>query len=380
MNKQLQTHYVLLDSLRPSEYNPRFWDQKTIHELTKSIKENGFVIPILANSAKNREGIVIAGHFRLKIAKDLGLTTVPVNYVDISEIEKEKKLNLTLNRVSGDWDYELLKNFDIEMLLESGFDNFDLTQIFDENLGVDDDEFKVDEELSKIKTPKTRLGDLIILGNHRLICADSQDSAAIKRLVGESNIHMLNFDPIYNIDLDYNNGFGKKGKYGGKVKGKKLSGEIEIDESYFGGVKKGKRGRGAAGKSVVLGILERNGLVYTKIVYSLTAENLLGIIREKTRKGSVFSTDTFKSYTSLKQFGKHRTVNHGKALVEKSTHNHINGIEGFWSYSKHKLYNYHGVSKANFGLCLKEMEYRFNHRNENILEPIMKLYFGYVSY
>jgi len=165
-----------------------------------------------------------------------------------------------------------------------------------------------------------------------------------------------------------------------ELEGKKLSGEVEIDESYFGGTRKGKKGRGAAGKSVVLGILERNGKVYTKIVYSLTAENLLGIIRAKTRKGSVFYTDKFKSYTSLKQFGKHRTVNHSKSLVEKTTRNHINGIEGFWSYTKHKLYNYHGVSKANFGLYLKEMEYRFNHRSENILEPIMKLYFGYVSY
>ena len=165
-----------------------------------------------------------------------------------------------------------------------------------------------------------------------------------------------------------------------ELEGKKLSGEVEIDESYFGGTRKGKKGRGAAGKSVVLGILERNGKVYTKIVYSLTAENLLGIIRAKTRKGSVFYTDKFKSYTSLKQFGKHRTANHNKALVERKTRNHINGIEGFWSYTKHKLYNYHGVSKANFGLYLKEMEYRFNHRSEHILEPIMKLYFGYVSY
>lgn len=72
-------------------------------------------------------------------------------------------------------------------------------------------------------------------------------------------------------------------------------------------------------------------------------------------------------------------VNHSKELVSKN-HNHINGIEGFWSYAKHKLYNYRGVSKANFPLYLKEMEYRYNHRKENILEPIMQLYFGYVSY
>jgi len=165
-----------------------------------------------------------------------------------------------------------------------------------------------------------------------------------------------------------------------ELEGKKLSGEVEIDESYFGGKRKGKRGRGAAGKSVVMGILERKGKVYNKIVYNLTAENLMNIIKKKTRKGSVFFTDTFKSYNSLKQYGKHRTVNHHKALVEPKSHNHINGIEGFWSYAKHKMYNYHGVSKANFGLYLKEMEYRYNHRKENILEPILKLYFGYVSY
>lgn len=164
-----------------------------------------------------------------------------------------------------------------------------------------------------------------------------------------------------------------------ELEGKKLSGEIEIDESYFGGKRKGKRGRGASGKAVVLGILERDGKVYTRIVHTLTAENLMGIIKSKTRKGSVFYTDTFTSYNSLKQYGKHRTVNHSKALVNKKNHNHINGIEGFWSYTKHKLYNYRGVSKSNFGLYLKEMEYRYNHRGENIFEPIMKLYFGYVS-
>ena len=163
-----------------------------------------------------------------------------------------------------------------------------------------------------------------------------------------------------------------------ELEGKRLSGNIEIDEAYFGGRRKGKRGRGAAGKSVVLGLLERQGKVYTRVVSTVSAEQLLDIIRSKTRKGSVFRTDTFKSYNSLHQFGKHLKVNHDKTLVSKN-HNHINGIEGFWSYAKHKLYNYRGVSRANFALYLKEMEYRYNHRKENILEPIIALYFGYVS-
>ena len=164
-----------------------------------------------------------------------------------------------------------------------------------------------------------------------------------------------------------------------ELEGKRLSGDIEIDEAYFGGRRKGKRGRGAAGKSVVLGLLERQGQVYTRVVDTITAEQLLEVIRTKTRKGSVYYTDTFTSYNSLHQFGKHFKVNHAKTLVTKN-HNHINGIEGFWSYAKHKLYNYRGVSRANFALYLKEMEYRYNHRNEHILDPIISLYFGYVSY
>jgi len=121
MNLQIQQ--VPINTLKPSAYNPRVWDQKTIQDLTKSIKENGFLIPILANSAKGREQVVISGHFRLKIAKDLGYKTVPVTYISVPDIEKEKRLNLTINRLSGAWDYDLLKNFDIEMLLESGFDD-----------------------------------------------------------------------------------------------------------------------------------------------------------------------------------------------------------------------------------------------------------------
>ena len=164
-----------------------------------------------------------------------------------------------------------------------------------------------------------------------------------------------------------------------ELEGKRLSGDIEIDEAYFGGRRKGKRGRGAAGKSVVLGLLERQGQVYTRVVDSITAEQLMEVIRAKTRKGSVYHTDTFTSYNSLHQFGKHLKVNHDKTLVSRS-HNHINGIEGFWSYAKHKLYNYRGVSRSNFPVYLKEMEYRYNHRKENILDPLISLYFGYVSY
>ena len=159
----------------------------------------------------------------------------------------------------------------------------------------------------------------------------------------------------------------------------RLRGEIELDEAYFGGRRKGKRGRGAAGKSLVFGLLERQGRVYTKVVESVSAQELMQHIRAKTRKGSVYYTDSFRGYQSLKRYGKHHQVNHSKSMVDKRTKNHINGIEGFWSFAKHILYNYRGVSKYHFPMYLKEIEYRFNHRGENLYKQFIKMYFGYDS-
>ena len=143
-----------------------------------------------------------------------------------------------------------------------------------------------------------------------------------------------------------------------------MNGELEMDESYFGGKRKGKRGRGAYNKAIVFGILERHGKVYTAVVPNVTAETLMGEIKSRSVKGSVFTTDCFKSYKSLKQFGRHRKVNHQKTFGRSQTH--INGIEGFWSYAKERFHKYHGINRKNYPLYLKEMEFRFNHRNEDI--------------
>ena len=164
-----------------------------------------------------------------------------------------------------------------------------------------------------------------------------------------------------------------------ELEGGRLKGEIELDESYFGGRRKGIRGRGARGKSIVFGLLERDGRVYTKVVESVTAEELMRHIQARTRKGSVYYTDAFRGYQSLKRYGKHHVVSHQKSYVDKRTQNHINGIEGFWSYAKHVLYSYRGVSKYHFPMYLKEIEYRFNHRNQNVFKQFLNTYFGYVS-
>jgi len=152
----------------------------------------------------------------------------------------------------------------------------------------------------------------------------------------------------------------------------KLNGELEIDESYFGGKRKGNRGRGAENKAIAFGILERKGKIYTKIVENVSAKTLLGEIEKKTKKGSVFFTDGWRSYASLHQYGKHNVIDHDKELVDKN-HNHINGIEGFWSFAKERFHKYHGIDKQNYPFYLKEMEFRFNHRNENVYKLLFNI-------
>ena len=152
----------------------------------------------------------------------------------------------------------------------------------------------------------------------------------------------------------------------------KLNGELELDESYFGGKRKGNRGRGANNKTIVFGILERKGQVYTKIVENVSKETLMEEIKNKTKKGSVFYTDGWRSYNDLKQFGKHNVIKHNEDEFAKG-HNHINGIEGFWSFAKERFHKYHGINHANYPFYLKEMEFRFNHRNESIFNLLFDI-------
>ena len=153
---------------------------------------------------------------------------------------------------------------------------------------------------------------------------------------------------------------------------RKLNGELEIDESYFGGRRKGNRGRGANNKAIVFGILERKGKVHTVIVQDVSAGTLMNEIQNKTQKGSVFFTDGWKSYVSLEQYGKHNIIKHDEDKFVDN-HNHINGIEGFWSYAKERFHKYHGINKNNYPFYLKEMEFRFNHRNESVFNLLFDI-------
>jgi len=153
-----------------------------------------------------------------------------------------------------------------------------------------------------------------------------------------------------------------------------VSGEVELDESYFGGHRKGKRGRGAGGKVPVFGLLKRGGKVYTVVIANAASSTLMPIIRQRVKPDSVVYTDSFAAYNVLDAEGfKHMRINHQERFVDRR--NHINGIENFWSQAKRHLRRYNGIPKVNFHLYLKECEWRFNHRPQTQLVSTLSAWF-----
>ena len=150
------------------------------------------------------------------------------------------------------------------------------------------------------------------------------------------------------------------------------SGEVELDESYFGPRRvRGLRGRGARGKTIVFGLKKRDGKVYTQIVKNCSKKEILPLIKGRISMDSIIYTDGFKTYDGLVDMGykKHYRVHHGKNEFSKDVgtlKNHINGIENFWGLAKVRLSKFRGMDKKTFYLHLKECEFRFNHRDQNL--------------
>lgn len=151
-----------------------------------------------------------------------------------------------------------------------------------------------------------------------------------------------------------------------------LAGEIEVDESYFGSVRKGKRGRGARGKVPVFGLLKRGGKVHAVVIPNAQSATLFPIIRERIKPDSIVYSDSFRAYDVLDVSEFHHVrINHSEAFADDR--NHINGIENFWNQAKRHLRRFNGVPRQHFHLYLKECEWRFNHRpTENLLKVLRK--------
>lgn len=152
------------------------------------------------------------------------------------------------------------------------------------------------------------------------------------------------------------------------------NGQVEVDESYFGGRHHGKRGRGAEGKIIVFGLFKRAEKVYTEIVPDVRAKTLQRIIRGRVAVESVVHSDKWRGYDGLVDVGyeKHLRVDHGNGEYV-CRNSHINGIEGFWGFSKLRLSKHRGVPKSHFYLYLKECEFRFNFRKDDIYHLLLKI-------
>lgn len=154
-----------------------------------------------------------------------------------------------------------------------------------------------------------------------------------------------------------------------------VSGEVEVDESYFGARRvKGVRGRGARGKTIVFGLFKRNGRVYTEVVPDCSKATLQGIIRGRVELESVIHSDGWRGYDGLVDLGyqKHFRVEHDKNEFANRL-SHINGIESFWAFAKTRLVRFRGLQKHTFYFHLKECEFRFNHRREDMYKMVLKM-------
>jgi hypothetical protein len=209
-NKGMRIEHVAIDLLKPAPYNPRTWSKEAERQLKESISRFGIVNPLLANNAPGREGIVIGGHFRLALLKEMGFKEVPVVYVNIPDIEKEKELNIRLNKNTGEFDWDLLAKFNEDFLADIGFSSVDLDEIFP--IDETPEEFDLEKELKKLDITKIEIqkGDVWRLGDSKIMCGDSTIESDMLKLMGDEKADMCLTDEPY--ILDYLHGKDRHGK------------------------------------------------------------------------------------------------------------------------------------------------------------------------
>ena len=211
-----------VNDLVPQDINPRKISDKQMSDLTRSLRKFNLVeIPAI-----DFDGRILAGHQRMQALKILGrgeeLIDIRFPNRKLTKRESDQYL-IGSNKLGGEFDFDLLKEFEFETLEMSGFDDIELSNIFDED--IKEEEFDEQEELRKIKNPKTEIGDLIILGKSKLICDDSNNPEVMKKLFGNEKTSLILSDPIYNLSINYDKGIGGKRDFGGNVEDKRTEDE-----------------------------------------------------------------------------------------------------------------------------------------------------------
>ena len=205
---KIKIEYVNIKDIRPNEYNPKKMTQKEAEDLEKSILKFNSVEPLLVNSAKERKGIIIGGHQRYKIYKKLGIKEVPIIWRNIPNLKDERELCLRLSKNVASIDYDLLANFDEELLIEVGFESDDLEARFNITGEVEEDNYNIERTIESIKEPTSKPGEMWALGKHILLCGDSTNEEDIRKLMGPDAADMVFTDPPYNVNYS---GQGKLG-------------------------------------------------------------------------------------------------------------------------------------------------------------------------
>ena len=208
--QKLRIEYVDITSLRHAPYNPRVINEETKKPVRESIEKHDVQDPLLVNRAKGREGILIAGNLRFEVLKDLGYKKVPVIFVEISDLQKEKDLCLRLNKAVGEWDLSLLQDFDESFLSELGFTSEELDSIFE--IEETPEVFDLKKELAKLDIKKIDIqkGDKFKIGDSYVLCGDSTIEADMLKLMDGEKADMVMTDPPYR--LHYLQGKKRNGK------------------------------------------------------------------------------------------------------------------------------------------------------------------------
>ncbi len=225
---QWHTENRKIDDLVPHERNPRTISDKQMNDLKRSLKKfNLAEIPAI-----NLDGKIVAGHQRIKALQLLGRgdTEIEVRIPNRQLTDEEyKDYLLTSNRSGGDWNWDILKtDFDIDLLLQAGFDSADLNNVFDDTLEIEDDDWDEQKELEKIKKTDIKPGDMFSLGRHRLLCGDALNTKNVQKLMGNTRADTVNDDLPFNIGLSYDKGVGNKSHYGGTTNDKKSDQEYRL--------------------------------------------------------------------------------------------------------------------------------------------------------
>lgn len=194
--------------------NPRTITKAALEKLKDRIRQRGFHSVIVIDN----DNTILSGNQRKTALIQLGITEVNVLVPNRQLTNEERaKIALESNHNDGEWDMEALKSFNLELLTDVGFEKMELVEFWNKDKEIKDDVFDIEKELKKIKKPKTKLGDIIILGTHKIICADSTKSENLKRLFCDEKASMIYSDPVYNLDINYDGGIGGKQDYGGNV-------------------------------------------------------------------------------------------------------------------------------------------------------------------